>query len=148
MLCSAGAAGPMPGAEIGATREILPGSRIADAIAFRVQVQDRASAAAVVGQGRVPGRLRRHRLSAILRQGLVGARCSACHVCVIDRLARGGIVVDPMEKWAAASDEPKALSQERVSDCQLCILLVGFRRGHLWVSFAGTRRVRTRGGKA
>lgn len=50
---------------------------------------------------------------------------------VIDRLARGGIYVDPMEKWSAASDEPKVLSQERVRDCQLCILLVGFRRGHV-----------------
>ena len=50
---------------------------------------------------------------------------------VIDRLARGGIFVDPMEKWTAASDEPKGLSQERVRDCQLCILLVGFRRGHV-----------------
>ncbi|MDP3939151.1 MAG: DUF4062 domain-containing protein [Deltaproteobacteria bacterium] len=50
---------------------------------------------------------------------------------VIDRLLRGGIFVDPMEKWTAADDEPKALSQERVRDCQLCILLVGFRRGHV-----------------
>ena len=37
-----------------------------------------------------------------------------------------------MEKWSAASDEPKVLSQERVKDCHLCILLaVGFRRGHI-----------------
>src|SRR5215510_3690638 len=36
-----------------------------------------------------------------------------------------------METWTAASDEPKVLSQERVRDCQLCILLVGFRRGHV-----------------
>jgi len=50
---------------------------------------------------------------------------------VIDRLARSGILVDPMEKWTAASDEPKVLSQERVRDCQLCILLVGFTRGHI-----------------
>jgi hypothetical protein len=50
---------------------------------------------------------------------------------VIDRLDRSGIFVDPMEKWTAASDEPKLLSQERVRDCQLCILLVGFRRGHI-----------------
>ena len=50
---------------------------------------------------------------------------------VIDRLTQSGIVVDPMEKWTAASDEPKVLSQERVKDCQLCVLLVGFRRGHV-----------------
>lgn len=50
---------------------------------------------------------------------------------VIDRLSRAGIFVDPMEKWTAASDEPKTLSQERVRNCQLCILLVGFRRGHV-----------------
>jgi Domain of unknown function (DUF4062) len=50
---------------------------------------------------------------------------------VIDRLQRGGIAVDPMEKWTAASDEPKELSQERVNECDVCILLVGFRRGHI-----------------
>jgi Domain of unknown function (DUF4062) len=50
---------------------------------------------------------------------------------VIDRLARGGIFVDPMETWTAANDEPKVLSQDRVRDCDLCILLVGFRRGHV-----------------
>jgi Domain of unknown function (DUF4062) len=50
---------------------------------------------------------------------------------VIDRLTQSGIFVDPMEKWTAASDEPKVLSQERVKDCQLCVLLVGFRRGHV-----------------
>src|SRR6516164_438476 len=50
---------------------------------------------------------------------------------VIERLERSGIFVDPMERWAAASDEPKDLSTERVKDCQLCILLVGFRLGHV-----------------
>ena len=50
---------------------------------------------------------------------------------VIERLARSGIFVDPMEKWTAAADEPKTLSQERVKGAQLCILLVGFRRGHV-----------------
>jgi hypothetical protein len=50
---------------------------------------------------------------------------------VIDRLLHGGIVVDPMEKWTAASDAPKTVSQERVAECQLCVLLVGFRRGHV-----------------
>src|SRR5262245_10824935 len=50
---------------------------------------------------------------------------------VIDLLVRGGFFVDPMETWTAASDEPKHLSQERVRGCQLCVLLVGFRRGHV-----------------
>jgi hypothetical protein len=50
---------------------------------------------------------------------------------VIDRLARSGVFVDPMERWTAASDEPKALSQDRVKACDFCVLLVGFRRGHI-----------------
>ena len=50
---------------------------------------------------------------------------------VIERLQRGGITVDSMEMWTAASDEPKELSKERVRDCELCILLVGFRRGFI-----------------
>jgi Domain of unknown function (DUF4062) len=50
---------------------------------------------------------------------------------VIERLERSGIFVDPMEKWTAAGDEPKDLSTARVKDCQLCVLLVGFRRGHV-----------------
>ena len=50
---------------------------------------------------------------------------------VIERLLRSGIIVDPMEQWTAASDEPKELSQDRVRDCDICILLVGFRRGHI-----------------
>lgn len=50
---------------------------------------------------------------------------------VIERLTRGGVFVDPMERWTAAADEPKELSQERVRDCDLCVLLVGFRRGHV-----------------
>lgn len=50
---------------------------------------------------------------------------------VIERLERSGIFVDPMEKWSAAGDEPKDLSTERVKECELFILLVGFRRGHV-----------------
>jgi len=34
-----------------------------------------------------------------------------------------------MEEWTAATDEPKRFSQTRVKGCNLCILLVGFRRG-------------------
>lgn len=50
---------------------------------------------------------------------------------VIERLTRGGVFVDPMERWTAAADEPKELSQERVRDCDVCVLLVGFRRGYV-----------------
>src|SRR5947207_9085115 len=50
---------------------------------------------------------------------------------VIASLRRAGITVDPMEEWTAASAEPKQFSQERMKDCDLCVLLVGFRRGHI-----------------
>ena len=50
---------------------------------------------------------------------------------VIDALRKGGIFVDPMEEWTADSDEPKQLSVDRMRDCDLCILLVGARRGHV-----------------
>jgi hypothetical protein len=50
---------------------------------------------------------------------------------VIVSLRRAGIHVDPMEDWTAASGEPKQFSQERIKDCDLCVLLVGFRRGHI-----------------
>ncbi len=49
---------------------------------------------------------------------------------VIDALRKGGISVDPMEDWTADSDEPKQVSMDRMRDCDLCILLVGARRGH------------------
>ena len=50
---------------------------------------------------------------------------------VISSLRKAGIFVDPMEDWTASSDAPKKFSQERLQDCDLCILLVGFRRGHI-----------------
>lgn len=50
---------------------------------------------------------------------------------VICALRRAGVSVDPMEDWTADSDEPKKFSQKRVEGCHLCILLVGFRRGHV-----------------
>jgi hypothetical protein len=46
-------------------------------------------------------------------------------------LRKAGIQVDPMEEWAAASDEPKKFSQERIEGCDLCVLMVAFRRGHV-----------------
>jgi len=36
-----------------------------------------------------------------------------------------------MEDWAAAKDEPTDLSLDRMRGCDLCVLLVGFRRGHI-----------------
>ena len=50
---------------------------------------------------------------------------------VIASLRKAGIFVDPMEDWTAASDEPKKFSQDRVKNCDLCVLLVAFRRGHV-----------------
>jgi hypothetical protein len=50
---------------------------------------------------------------------------------VIEILRKSGFQVDPMEDWGAASDEPKAFSQARVNGCDLCILLVAFRRGFI-----------------
>jgi HEAT repeat protein len=48
---------------------------------------------------------------------------------VINSLRRAGFFVDPMEDWSADSDEPKVFSTDRIRDCQVCVLLVGFRRG-------------------
>jgi hypothetical protein len=50
---------------------------------------------------------------------------------VIRALRKAGIQVDPMEEWTAASQEPREFSQRRVDGCHLCVLLVGFRRGHV-----------------
>ena len=48
---------------------------------------------------------------------------------VIDQLRKAGLAVDPMEVWTADSDEPKVFSQQRIEGCDLCVLLVAFRRG-------------------
>ena len=50
---------------------------------------------------------------------------------VIASLRKAGVFVDPMEDWTASSDEPKKFSQDRLKHCDLCVLLVGFRRGHI-----------------
>jgi hypothetical protein len=50
---------------------------------------------------------------------------------VIKSLRKAGFTVDPMEDWTAATDEPKQFSQDRVKGCDLCVLVVGFRRGHI-----------------
>ena len=36
-----------------------------------------------------------------------------------------------MEDWTADSDEPKKFSQDRLNGCDLCVLLVAFRRGYV-----------------
>ena len=48
---------------------------------------------------------------------------------VIRALEKAGFYVDPMEKWTADTQEPKLFSQQRVDGCDLCVLLVAFRRG-------------------
>jgi formylglycine-generating enzyme required for sulfatase activity len=50
---------------------------------------------------------------------------------VIGSLQKAGFAVDPMENWTADSDEPKNFSQDRLNGCDLCILLVAFRRGYV-----------------
>ncbi|MBK8278581.1 MAG: SUMF1/EgtB/PvdO family nonheme iron enzyme [Nitrospira sp.] len=50
---------------------------------------------------------------------------------VIRQLRRAGFYVDPMEDWPADRDEPKQFSQARLVDCDLCVLLVAFRRGYV-----------------
>jgi formylglycine-generating enzyme required for sulfatase activity len=50
---------------------------------------------------------------------------------VIAALRKAGFTVDPMEDWTAATNEPRRFSPERVKGCDLCILLVAFRRGHV-----------------
>ena len=50
---------------------------------------------------------------------------------VIEELRRADIDVNPMEVWPATAQEPKQFSMERVEGCDLCVLLVGFRRGFM-----------------
>ena len=50
---------------------------------------------------------------------------------VITALRKAGCSVDPMEDWTAATSEPKHFSQARVQGCDLFVLLVAFRRGHV-----------------
>ena len=50
---------------------------------------------------------------------------------IIDALLDAGFAVDPMERWTADTGEPKEVSQARVEGCDLCVLLVGFRRGYI-----------------
>ncbi|MGK7911678.1 MAG: NB-ARC domain-containing protein [Synechococcus sp.] len=49
----------------------------------------------------------------------------------IAELRKAGVDVVAMEDWTAAPEEPKYLSVERLDGCDLCVLLVGFRRGYV-----------------
>lgn len=50
---------------------------------------------------------------------------------VIRQLRAAGFHVDPMEDWTSDSDPPKELSTARLEGCNLCVLLVAWRRGHV-----------------
>lgn len=50
---------------------------------------------------------------------------------VIQALRKAGFWVDPMEDWTSSPGEPTEFSQERMEGCDLCILLVALRRGHI-----------------
>lgn len=50
---------------------------------------------------------------------------------VIDVLRRCGIAVDPMEDWPADSREAMEFCLQRLEGCNLCVLLVAFRRGYV-----------------
>ncbi len=50
---------------------------------------------------------------------------------VIDELRKAAFWVDPMESWTASTDPPKRFSRDRLEGCDLCVLLVAMRRGHV-----------------
>ena len=50
---------------------------------------------------------------------------------VINQLRHCGVRVDPMEEWDAAPDAPKSFSTTRIEGCDLFVLLVGNRLGHI-----------------
>ena len=58
---------------------------------------------------------------------------------VIRSLLRAGFFVDPMEEWPADSEEPERFSQDRLQGCDLCVLLIAFRRGY--VPYGETRSI-------
>ena len=49
----------------------------------------------------------------------------------ISSLRRAGFAVDPMQDWTVDSDEPKEFYQDILNGCDLCVLLVAFRRGYV-----------------
>jgi hypothetical protein len=48
---------------------------------------------------------------------------------VVAGLRRAKIEVDPMEAWGAGAEAPHTFSPAGLRGCNLCVLLVGFRRG-------------------
>ncbi len=48
---------------------------------------------------------------------------------VINHLRQAGFLLDPMEEWTSDPMEPQQFSLERVAGCDLCVLLIAFRRG-------------------
>jgi hypothetical protein len=72
---------------------------------------------------------RAHRLRAFVSSTFVDLQKH--RAAVIEQLRKAGIFVDPMEDWTADGDEPKEFSAARVEGCDLCVLLVAFRRGHV-----------------
>jgi hypothetical protein len=72
---------------------------------------------------------RAHRLRAFVSSTFVDLQKH--RAAVIEQLRKAGIFVDPMEDWTADGDEPKEFSTARVEGCDLCVLLVAFRRGHV-----------------
>lgn len=49
----------------------------------------------------------------------------------IAALRRAGFSVDPMEDWPSSAREPTEVSVDRIAGCDLCILLIARRRGHV-----------------
>ena len=50
---------------------------------------------------------------------------------VIASLRDCGILIDPMEHWQAHPAEPKVFSQQAIEGCDMCVLLVSYRLGHV-----------------
>ncbi len=69
------------------------------------------------------------RFRAFVSSTFVDLKAHRAHV--IRTLRESGLDVDPMEEWTSDSDEPRDFSTKRVEGCDLCILLVAFRRGYI-----------------
>ena len=50
---------------------------------------------------------------------------------VIASLRACGILIDPMEEWQAHPAEPKVFSQQAIDGCDMFVLLVSYRCGHV-----------------
>jgi internalin A len=65
----------------------------------------------------------------------------AHRAAVIEALRKSGVHVDPMEEWSSDADEPATFSQLRMAGCDLCVLLVARRRGHVADAAADPRSI-------